>query len=175
MVAATTAAACVAAAPASALDALFCAVWAFAGAFGSPAFAALGSGLVVAVFAFAVGGTDTEVLPLLPFAADEADEFALPFADADVAVPGCCVPLLFFAVVPDPLGALVFAAGGCGGAAGLAAAPEPASPLLLAELVAPAEPGVVADVCCGIGGGLAGAGLVTPASSRAANGCVSMF
>jgi hypothetical protein len=68
---------------------------------------------------------------------------------------------------------------GCDPVAGLEAELE-LLPLLSPWLPLPAELFGGAGVCCGTGGGLAGAGGTlagpdTPASSKAANGCESMF
>jgi hypothetical protein len=134
------------------------------------------------------GGVADFALPLLPFVADAADEFALPFADVlpDDGPPCGWGPLPFCVLAPDVADVVVplaFAAGGCGAAAGLAVAVEAVSPVLSAWLTVPAEPVVAAGPGCGPGGGLAGtgggtllfAGLVTPASSKAEKGWPSIF
>lgn len=115
-------------------------------------------------------------MPPLAFAADE-----LLFLDEepDVAAPDCFAPLSLpafalaeFAPLPVPVG--------CGGgplvwAAVALGALLPLSLFPLALWLLPAAR--VVGVCCGAGGGLGAggtllfAGLVTPASSRAANGC----
>ncbi|HUC52201.1 MAG TPA: hypothetical protein VMA30_22655 [Xanthobacteraceae bacterium] len=125
------------------------------------------------------GGEADFALPLLPF--DAVDECVLPFADVlpDDGAPCCWALLPFCVLAPDAVVPLAFADVGCGTAAELAVAVEAASPVLSTWLAVPAEPVVAAGPCCGPGGGLGRtllfAGLVTPASSRAAKGWLSIF
>jgi small basic protein len=181
----------VAAAAGSALAlpvALFAAVGVvFAGAgaalaceFGAVAF---GSGFVVGVVAvvtFCVAGAGGVVgLPILAFAA--AGEAVILGEEPDVAVPACSVPPTCCALAPEEFALLAFPAGcDCGGdplglVATLEATPPPVSvvPLKL-WLPVPAE--TDAGACCGPGAGFGAggtllfAGLVAPASSKAAKG-----
>jgi hypothetical protein len=115
------------------------------------------------------------------FAPDEF-EFAPEDEVPDVEALDCFPLLPFCAFEPElvPFGLPV---GCCGGAVALEVELLPLLllfPLLLASLPLPAELFGGAEVCCGAGGGLAGAagtfaGPDTPASSNAANGCASVF
>ena len=179
--AAATAAAVVATvvtAPGSALPCgeLACADCGFAGVFGSAAF---GSELAVWLPVFEV--CDEDVVPLPPFALAE-EELALPWAEPDDVpdvLPDGCEPPPFWLVAPDELPLLAFSVGCAGAEVVLLAALE--LPLLSLLPEAPVDPVVAAVACCWAGDGLAGAGggtlagLGAVASSRAANGLVSIW
>jgi hypothetical protein len=143
----------------------------------------VGGAVVVAVFDVAGAGVDG--LPPFVFAADELvplDE------EPDAAVPGCCAPLPLPAFAPEEEFALLVFPEGC--VCGddpfvvLVAALE-VLPLLLSVfplelwLLLPPEP--AAALCGGAGGGFGAAGtlllagLVAPASSKAAKGCALTF
>ena len=139
--------------------------------------------MVVTVFDVAGAGVDG--LPPFVFAADEL----VPLdGEPGAVVPGCCVPPPLPAFAPEEEFALLVVPEGC--VAGddplvvLVAAFE-VLPLLLSpfplELWLLLPPVPAAGLCGGAGGGFGAAGtlllagLVTPASSRAANGCALTF
>jgi hypothetical protein len=151
--------------------------------FGSAAFGSVefGAGLAAAALVLAADEAADFALPDALFAIGAADERDVLRAEAvpDADVPWTPLPLCVF----DPAAFELFAfpAGGCDGAA--AAVVEPALPLLSVGLGAAPELVVPAGACCAAGGGLAGAGggtllfagAVTPASSKAAKGWLSIF
>jgi hypothetical protein len=136
------------------------------------------------VAVFDVAGAGVDGLPPFVFAADEL----VPLDDEpDAAAPACCAPPPLLAFAPEEEFALLVFPDGC--VCGddpfvvLVAVLE-VLPLLLSPfplelwLLLPPEP--AAGLCGGAGGGFGAAGtfgilllagLVTPASSRAANGC----
>ena len=144
----------------------------------------VGGAVVVAVFDVAGAGVDG--LPPFVFAADELvplDE------EPDAAVPGCCAPLPLPAFAPEEEFALLVFPEGCVGGddpfvvlvAALEVLPLLVSPFPL-ELWLPLPPEPAAALCGGAGGGFGAAGtllllagLVAPASSKAAKGCALTF
>jgi hypothetical protein len=146
----------------------------------------VGGAAVVVVFDVAGAGVDG--LPPFVFAADEL----VPLDEGPVAaVPGCCAPLPLPAFAPEEEFALLVFPEGCvcgdDPFVAFVAALEvlPLLPLLLSPfplelwLLLPPEP--AAALCGGAGGGsgaagtLLLAGLVAPASSKAAKGCALTF
>lgn len=144
----------------------------------------VGGAVVVAVFDVAGAGVDG--LPPFVFAADELvplDE------EPDAAVPGCCAPLPLPAFAPEEEFALLVFPEGCVGGddpfvvlvAALEVLPLLVSPFPL-ELWLPLPLEPAAGLCGGAGGGFGAAGtllllagLVAPASSKAAKGCALTF
>jgi hypothetical protein len=140
----------------------------------------LGAEVFAAAVAFVFCEALDAALPLFAVAVD----LPSPFADAlpDVALPDACV-LPFCELALDA--PLALSAGRCCPVMELEAAGELEAMVVLPVpppwVAAPAELVVEAGVCCGAGGELAGeggetlfAGVVTPASSKAAKGWVSM-
>lgn len=139
--------------------------------------------VVVAVLDVAGAGVD-DLSPLV-FAADEL----VPLdGEPGAVVPGCCALLPLPVFAPEEAFAPLVLAEGCVGGDdpfGALAAVFEVLPLLVSPfplelwLLLPPEP--AAGLCGGAGGGFGAAGtlllagLVTPASSRAANGCALTF
>ncbi len=149
-----------------------------ADAFGSAAFGSASA--VAAVAAFAACDAGAAGMPLFAFAVVFA--FAGDMPEAPGPDGGALPPFCAFA--PEDVALFAFPEGCCGPAVVVEVELElslfPLLPLLSAWLPLPAEPVAGAWLCCCAGGGLVGGGGAlaepdTPASSKAAKGCASMF